>query len=125
MFVVQTLINVIFCHVLAEHIWKGLVMQAEPYDKSCKISQQFKKRKTVYVHLPPKNIVKKNSWDLVHVELMGPYSKSIIQHNPSGSIIINNVSITCMTIFYPGTGWFQIFKIPTCHHDEVTSGNNE
>ena len=34
--------------------WKGLVTQLELYDKLCKICQRFKKRKTIYVNLPPK-----------------------------------------------------------------------
>ena len=37
--------------------WKGLVTQVELFAKMCKTCQQFKKRKTLYGHLPPKNIV--------------------------------------------------------------------
>ena len=36
--------------------WKGLLTQAELFTKMCKTCQKFKNRKTVYGHLPPKNI---------------------------------------------------------------------
>ena len=36
--------------------WKGLVTQAKLHAKPCKICQRLKKRKTMYGHLPPKNI---------------------------------------------------------------------
>ena len=39
--------------------------------------------------MPPKNIAELKPWDLVHVDLIGPYSKSIIQqlfdHNDKAS----------------------------------------
>ena len=51
--------------------WKVLVTQAELYAKPCKISQQFKNRKTIYVHLPHKNIAELKPWDSVHADLIG------------------------------------------------------
>ena len=54
---------------------KGLVAQAELFAKMCKTCQKFKKRRTVYVHLSSKNIAELKPWDLVHVDLLGPYSK--------------------------------------------------
>ena len=104
--------------------WEGLVTQAELYAKPCNICQQFKGRKTLYGHLPPTNITELKPWDLVHVDLIGPYSKSIRQHHPGGNIIRNNFILTCMMMIDPATGWFEIFKIPTYHLDKVTGGNN-
>ena len=69
-------------------------MQAELFAKTCKICQQFKNRKTLYGHLPPKNITELKPWDLVHVDVIAPYSKSIRQYKPDSTSINNNVSLT-------------------------------
>ena len=61
----------------------------------------------------------------MHVDLIGPYSKSIRQHNPGGAIIQNDDSLTCMTMVDPVTGWFEVVKILTFDLDEVTAGNDE
>ena len=86
---------------------------------------QFKKRKTIYGRLPPKNISNLKLWYLVHVDLINPYSNSIRQHQPGGAIIKDNVSLACMITIDPATDWFEIFKIPTYNLDEVTGVNDE
>ena len=107
------------------YYWEGLVMQAELFAKTCKICQQFKNRKTLYGHLPPKNIAELKPWDTVHVDLIGPYSKSIRQHQLGGTVIWNNARLTCMTIIDPAKGWLDIAKIPTFDLEEVSLGNDE
>ena len=92
--------------------WKGLLVQAKLHANPFKICQQFKNRKTIYRHLPHKNIAELKPWDLVHVDLIVPYSKSIRQQNPGGAIICNNVSLACMTMIDPATGWFSIVEMP-------------
>ena len=98
---------------------------SELFAKTCKILQQFKNRKTIYGNLPPKNIAELKPLYLVHVDLMGTYSKSIIQHHPGVSIIQNKYSLTCMTMIDPATGWFKIVKIPMFDFGEVTAVNYE
>ena len=41
--------------------WKGLVTQAKLYANPCKICQRSKKRKTIYGHIPSKNIAELKS----------------------------------------------------------------
>ena len=105
--------------------WKGFVTQADLFSKTCKICQQFKNRKTLYGHLPAKNIEELKPWDMVHVDLIGTYRKSIRQQQPGGAIIWNNSSLACMTMIDPATVWFKVIKIPTFNLDEVTASNNE
>ena len=104
--------------------WKGLVTQAELFAKTCKICQQFKKRKTIYGHLPPKNISEIKLWDTVHVDLIGPYSKSIRQQQPGGTVIRNNSILTCTTMIDLDTSWSEIVDIPRFDLDEITLGND-
>ena len=94
------------------------------YSKLCKICQHFKKRKNIYEHLPDKNIPELRPWYLVHVDLISPYRKSIIQKKPVGNIINNNISLTCMKMVDPATVWFKIIEIPTYDLDEVTGSND-
>ena len=44
-------------------------MKAELFDKKSNTCQQFKKRKTIYGHLPTNNIAELITWDTVHVDL--------------------------------------------------------
>ena len=82
------------------------------------------KDKTIYGSLPPKNIAELKPWYTVHLDLIGPYSKSIRQQHPGGAIIKNNFSLAFMTMIDPYMGWFEIFKVPTFYLYEVTSGND-
>ena len=62
---------------------------------------------------------------MVHVDLIGSYSKSIIQQHLGGAIIKNNISIKCMTNIDYAMGWFEIVEVPKFDLDKVMSGNNE
>ena len=58
------------------------------------------------------------------MNLIGPYSKYIKQHQLESAILNNNVSLACMTMFGHATGWFEIIGVLTFDLDEVTSGND-
>ena len=73
--------------------------------------------------MPPKNIAELKPWYTAHVYLIGPYSKSIRQHQLCGAIINNNVSLACMTMIVPATGWFRIVEVLTFDRDEVMGVN--
>ena len=90
-----------------------------------KICQQFKKRKTIYGRLPPNKIAELKPWDTVHVNLIGPYTKSIRQKHLGGAIIKNNASLNWMNMIKPALGWFEITKVLTYDLDEVTGGNDK
>ena len=61
----------------------------------------------------------------MHVDLIGPYSKSIRQHQPGGTVIPNNASLTYTAMIEPATGWFEIVEMPTFDLEEVTIVNDE
>ena len=91
---------------------KGLITQVKLFSKTYKICQQFKRIKTLYRHLPLKNIAELKPWDTVHVDLIGPYSKLMRQHHPDNTGIYNNASLTCMRMIDPTTVWFKIVEMP-------------
>ena len=86
------------------------------YAKKTKICKQFKNRKTLYGHLPPKNIVELKPYNSVHVDLIGPYSKSIRQQQTGRAIIRNNVSLTCMKTIDPSSGYIWDLLV-FCYHE--------
>ena len=61
----------------------------------------------------------------MHVDLIGPYSKSIRKQHTGDAIMKKDNSLTFMTMIDPATGWFRVIEIPMFNHDEVTSGNDE
>ena len=62
---------------------------------------------------------------MVHVDLIGPYIKSIQQQHPGSTVICKNAILTCMSMIYPATGWFNIVDIPTFDLEEVALCNDE
>ena len=83
------------------------------------------KRKTLYGHLRSKNIAELKLWNLVHVDLIGPYRESIRQQQIDSKVICKNASLTYMKIIDPTTGWFKIVEIPTFDLEEVALSNND
>ena len=104
--------------------WKGLFIQAELFTKMRKTCQQFKKRKTLYEHLPPNNIAELKTWYLVHVDLIGPYRRSIRQQQPGGTVIRTISRLTFMIMIEPAQGWFEFVEITTFNLKEVMEGND-
>ena len=78
-------------------------MQSDMYTKLCKIYQQFKNRKTLYGHHPPKITAELKTWDSVPIELISPYRKSIKQQQTGGAIIKKDVILTFMAMINPDT----------------------
>ena len=104
--------------------WKGLVVKSELYVKPCKICQQFKRRKNIYVRLPPKNIAELKPCDTVHADLIDPYINSIRQYHMGGAIIESNFSLYCMAMIDPAKGWLEIVEVLTYDIYEVTGGDD-
>ena len=67
--------------------WKGMTSQAVKYCKRCPICQKFKKRKTRYGQVPPKDISDEmEPWSTIHIDLVGPYTILAKQEFPGQSI---------------------------------------
>ena len=57
--------------------------------------------------------------------MIGTYRKSIRKHQQGGTIIKNNVSLTCIATIGLATGWFEIIEILTFDLNEATASNDE
>ena len=92
--------------------WKGMASQATSFCRRCPECQKHKPRKRKYGHLPPRNVGPLIPWNTVHTDLIGPYSLTAKQFQPDGSIVEQNIQLTCMTMIDPVTGWFEIVEVP-------------
>ena len=61
----------------------------------------------------------------MHVDHIGPYIKSIRQHQPGSATIKSGVSLTCMEMVDPKTGWFEISEVPKFDLNDVMGSNDE
>jgi hypothetical protein len=105
--------------------WKGITTQAKQHAKRCKSCQKFKRRAARYGHVPPMNIAQLKPWDTVHIDLIGPYTKTVKQHQPGNNIKEVDLFLTCMTMIDPSTGWFEIVQVPYYDLDEIKMDNRE
>ena len=65
-----------------------------------------------YVHLPHKIVSDIKQWDLVHLNLVGMYDKSVTQENTGINILLKFIRLAYMKIVNPMVGCFKIFKPP-------------
>ena len=75
--------------------------------------------------MPPNIVVYIKPCNLVHIYLIGSYTKSIRRKNPGVDIIRYDISLDYMKIIYPATVWFEIVEVPCFNLGEFTSGNEE
>ena len=100
--------------------WNGLSSQAKKLVKTCKICQQYK-RKRKYGHVPAKTIEDLVPWRTMHTDLIGPYSITAKQTQPGGEIKEVELQLTAMTMVEPATGWFEIVEVPYYNIEDVVN----
>ena len=99
--------------------WKGMANQATALCKRCDECQRHKPRKRKYGKLPARSVGELVPWHTVHTDLIGPYSITAKQFHTDGSIVERELSLTCMTMIDPVTGWFEIVEVPSYIVDDV------
>ena len=71
------------------------------------------------------NIARLQLWNTVHIDLIGPYTKMVKQHQPGNIVKEVDLHLTCMTFIDPSTGWFEIAQVPYFDMDNVKIGDTE
>ena len=84
--------------------WSGISQDCKSFVRVCDTCQRTKKGSKKYGHLPAKKTEDK-PWDVLCVDLIGPYTVTIDKKN--------NIDLTlhAMTFIDPSTGWFEITEI--------------
>ena len=85
---------------------------------------KVQKLRSCYGHLPPKNLAELKPCHIDHIDLIGPYTKKVKQHQPDNIFKDIYLQLCCMTFIDPATGWFEITEVPYYDTEEVRLGNN-
>ena len=101
------------------YYWKDMANQAAALCKRCDECQRHKPRKRKYGKLPARSVGELVPWHTVHTDLIGPYSITAKQFHTDGSIVERELSLTCMTMIDPITGWFEIVEVPSYIVDDI------
>ena len=105
--------------------WNGLQNQAKTFVKTCKVCQEYKKKKK-YGHLPLKDIDDKLTlWKTVHLDLIGPYTVTCKQMQPGDIIKEVELNLVAMTMVDPATGLFEMVEVPYYDAEGIKNGNQD
>jgi transposase InsO family protein len=97
---------------MAQHYtWKGMRSTIQSVCKRCVSCQLTKPKSKKYGHLPPKE-AEAIPWDTLCIDLIGPYQIGTGR---------NGLTLHCLTMIDPATGWFEIAEIPNKRADEVSN----
>ena len=97
---------------LAQHYcWKGMRNTVVRVCKACNTCKEYKKRAKKYGKLPEKR-PDAIPWHTLCIDLIGPYTFG------SGS---KEVTLRCLTMIDPATGWFDIVYVPDKRADLIAN----
>jgi len=82
--------------------WSGLHKDAKYHTRTCDTCQRTKKSTVKYGHVPVKK-AEAVPWEILCVDLVGPYSMTLNK---------KELVLSAMTFIDPATGWFEIVEIP-------------
>ena len=94
---------------LKQHFWwKNMDKDIENICRKCVVCQRNKRTTKKWGHLPPKT-AEYHPWDTVCVDTIGPYTIHRKGMEP--------LTLVCLTVIDPATGWLEIFEIDTKRAD--------
>ena len=92
--------------------WKHLRQHVHEVCSKCPTCQMAKRQKKKYGHLPPKE-AEAEPWNKLCVDLIGPYTIKNQSSKP--------LTLWCMTMIDPATGWFEMREIPNKRADTIAN----
>jgi predicted outer membrane repeat protein len=99
---------------MAQHYtWVGMRNTVKQVCQYCPSCQLTKSKTQHYGHLPPKE-ANVRPWETLCIDLIGPYT---IGSKKNG----DEVTLHCLTMIDPATGWFEIAEIPNKRADVIAN----
>ena len=92
--------------------WIGMRRTVQNVCQRCQACQLHKPKLRKLGHLLPKT-PEEIPWDILCIDLVGPYT--------IGTSKKNEVTLHCLTMIDPVTGWFEIAEIPSKSADDVAN----
>ena len=103
------------------YCWKGMRKTVEDVCKKCAQCQLTKPKLKRLGHLPPKT-VEETPWERLCIDLIGPYTIGKIKKDKKNRVLSDTtVTLHCLTMIDPVTGWFEITEIPEKKADTVVN----
>ena len=93
------------------YCWTGMRKTITTVCRACRVCKQAKHGHQKYGILPPK-VPESIPWHTLCIDLIGPYT---FGHGK------NAVTLHCLTMIDPATGWFEICEIPNKQADVVVN----
>ena len=93
------------------YTWKGLRRTVQRVCKACTTCKEAKHGAKKYGIVPPKK-ADVLPWHTVCIDLIGPYKIGKKD---------KQVSLHCMTMIDPATGWFEIAEVPSRQADDISN----
>jgi transposase InsO family protein len=101
---------------IKQHFWWNKLRESvHDVCKKCHTCQVAKKSQIKYGHLPPKE-AEYVPWETLCVDLIGPYQIRQNKNNKKKTL-----TLWCVTMIDPATGWIEIKEIPTKTADVVAN----
>ena len=98
---------------IAQHFtWKNIRKDVQNTCTTCPTCQLTKRTKKNYGLLPPKE-AEATPWEKLCVDMIGPYN--IKQNNGK------TITLWCVTMIDPSTGWFEIAEVPGTKRADVVA----
>ena len=94
------------------YCWKGMRNTITSVCRACTICKRLKTRNKKYGRIPPKPVPEIIPWHTLCIDLIGPYKFGTGKHQ---------VTLHCLTMIDPATGWFEIVQIDSKRADEVAN----
>jgi hypothetical protein len=99
---------------MAQHYtWIGMKNTVQRVCQHCPSCQLTKSKTLQYGHLPPKQ-VETRPWERLCIDLIGPYT---IGSKRKG----DEITLHCLTMMDPVTGWFEIAEVPSKRADIIAN----
>lgn len=109
---------------IAQHFhWHGMRDTITKICKKCVNCQMTKRKSRKYGKVPAKE-PEIQPWKTLCIDLIGPYTfGSPATKNKKGKVIRESTEVTlhCLTMIDPATGWFEIAEIPAKRADEISN----
>ena len=95
------------------YTWVGMKNTIRRVCQHCPSCQMTKSKTLKYGHLPPKP-VERRPWERLCIDLIGPYT---IGNQKQG----DEITLHCLTMMDPVTGWFEIAEVPNKRADYIAN----
>ena len=104
------------------YYWKSMRTTVESVCNRCGACRETKPKTIKYGKLPKKPEPETIPWHTLCIDLIGPYTFGKNKYDKNKVLIeLNEITLQCLTMIDPATGWFEIVQLPNKRADIVAN----